>query len=156
NSLDLTTAGFDTDVDVTGGAGDDTIDAGASGMFDLTKGGNDTVVATGKFDLSRFGATFTAADSVSGGQVEIEGNYAGKHALTLGANTLNDVATLSLLGAFKYDITENNGNLSAGAHMSVDGFATSGLVFDGSAETDGTFDLSGSQFADVLKGGAQD
>lgn len=146
-------------IHVDAGRGNDTITGtslvidplGGAPVVDISNGGNDTVVN----GISVYaGAAFTAADSITHGRLELEGNYAGAHKLVLGANSLHDVNELLLLGAHSYDITMNDGNLSAGHNLLVGANGTR-LVFDGSAETDGTFHVSDTAGNDVIAGGAQ-
>ncbi|HEY1630341.1 MAG TPA: calcium-binding protein [Rhizomicrobium sp.] len=129
-------------------------------LFNLVGGGDDTVSGNDGADKFSFGATFTAADTVDGGagndRVILDGDYP---SLTLGATTLTSVEYLVLTNGHDYDITMNDANVASGAGLAVQaqtlaaGFS---LHFDGSAETDGFFHVSGGKGADTLIGGAGD
>jgi len=94
---------------------------------------------------------FSAADKINGGAgtdtLSLQGNYG---ALNFNADTISNIEKLKLNGGVSggttYNITENDGNLLAGQTLSVtaSGFtALDSLVFDGSAETNGTFSFTG-------------
>ncbi len=129
--------------------------------FDLSQGGNDTVDGGDGDDGFFFGAAFTAADRVDGGngtndQIGLQGNYAGANALTLGLSTLSRVEVISVLPGFSYDITLNNANTPAGQRLSIFGTSlgpTDNLTVNASAETDGTVRIYGGLGVDTLTGG---
>ncbi|HEX8217147.1 MAG TPA: M10 family metallopeptidase C-terminal domain-containing protein, partial [Allosphingosinicella sp.] len=117
-------------------------------------------------DAFYFGAAYTAADVVDGGagrdQVALQGNYA----LNLGGMT--GVEDLILLtgtdtrfgdpgtSLYNYAITSLDSNVAAGATLLVDGtqlVAGESFTFNGSAETNGKFILSGGDGIDTLTGG---
>jgi len=146
---------------IPGTSGDDTLD-GTSGAdrFDLEAGGDDTAFGRKGFDNFFFGAEFTAADHVDGGQsgdtVWLDGDY--RHRLVLGADTLHDVETILVLAGYSYNLATDDANVGAGTTLRADGDGLSiadRLKFDGSAETDGDFVLAGGAGDDVLVGGAQ-
>ena len=153
---------------ITGGAGDDVIIGGQDGdLIDLSYGGNDTVTLGSTLDIFPnevdMGAALTAADHIDGSAgfdiMDLEGDYTGAHAVTFDATTIIDVEVLEFGAGFSYDLTSNDGNLSAGSIMEIDGsFLGVGdsLKFDGSAETDGSFFMNDGLGNDVLKGGAGD
>jgi Ca2+-binding RTX toxin-like protein len=139
--------------DFTGTSGRDT--------FQMGQGGNDTVDAGGGDDLIIFGAAFTAQDSVNGGAggdtLVLNGDYTGAHAVTMLATTLTNVETITLTTGHSYDLVTSDPNVAAGEELNVIGAALSGsntLTFDGSAETDGYFRITGGYGNDVLTGGA--
>ncbi len=142
------------------GAGNDTLTGGANAdTFALSTGGNDTVQGGGGNDTFTFGASLTAADTVDGGAgsdtVVLNGDYSS--GLTLGAATLANVETLSLAEAgAAYSITTNDANVAAGQTLVVDasGLTASALTFNGAAETDGAFAITGGSANDALTGGA--
>ena len=150
---------------VTGNNGDD--------LFRLQDGGNDTAYGGDGNDGFYFGAAFTAADHVDGGagandQVAIQGDYI----LTLGATTLTGVETLALLshsnatfgggsaGPFTYYIEMNDANVVAGQNFTVNANSLEAgevFVFNGSAETDGTFRIyAGFGHVDLTGGAGSD
>jgi Ca2+-binding RTX toxin-like protein len=164
---------------VIGGGGNDVITTGNGPDFvDASLGGNDTINLGGDAndplengDFVYFGAAFTSNDQVNGGDpanignaaIQLSGNYA--------ANTVLKATTIQNIGAivvatgshqtasFSYFLTENDANLGAGQNMVVTGnslVAGETLRFDGSAETDGSFNMTGGLGNDVLIGGAGD
>ncbi|MGH6871065.1 MAG: beta strand repeat-containing protein, partial [Rhizomicrobium sp.] len=142
------------------GAGDDALTGSAGAdSFDLTHGGNDTVHGGGGNDSFVLGATLTAADAIDGGSgsdsVSLNGNYSA--GLTLGAGTLTNVETLTLLqSGSAYSLATNDGTVAASAVLTVDASAlTSALTFNGGAETDGSFAITAGTGNDTLTGGAQ-
>jgi Ca2+-binding RTX toxin-like protein len=128
-----------------GGAGVDSLTGGAGGdvfIFDSGRfGQGDTIVGGAGFDTLQFQSNFTtvfAAGSFSG----IE-----KIALVAGRST----------PLFNYNLTMADANVAAGQALVVDGAtlrATETLTFDGSAETNGTFAVTGGAGNDSLIGGA--
>ncbi|HEX8365143.1 MAG TPA: calcium-binding protein [Allosphingosinicella sp.] len=148
---------------VTGGAGRDVVY--------LQQGGNDRVSGLAGNDTFFYGATFTAADAVSGGD-GIDGLILqGAYTLTLGTGStanVTGVETISLAPGhftdwgdtagnfYDYSFTTLNGNVAAGAVLKFNGFylrAGEDFTFNGTAETDGKFILLGGQGVDNLTGG---
>ncbi|HTQ15109.1 MAG TPA: calcium-binding protein [Rhizomicrobium sp.] len=144
------------------GSGNDKLTGGAQAdTFTMTNGGDDTVSGGGGNDNFYFDKTFTAADSVDGGSgndtLVLQGEYTGSHAVVMGADTLTNVETIELSAGFNYDLTTNDATVASGQRLVVDGTALkygNTLIFDGSAETDGTFLLRGGAGNDFLVGGA--
>jgi Ca2+-binding RTX toxin-like protein len=115
---------------LNGGAGDDT--------FNLDK----------NFDA--------ATDKVDGGTgfdvINLTGGSAAD--LTMGATSIVNVERIVLANGASYTITMNDGNVAAGQTLQVDASATEGfLVFNGQAERDGSFSVTGGSSNDVLTGG---
>ena len=147
------------------GAGDDALTGGAQAdTFDISGGGNDTIHGNGGDDIVLATGTgaFTAADTIDGGTgndtLELGGDYAGAHALTLGATTLTSVEQITLDGGDSYDLTTNDANVANLQSLTVDAsslLATDSLTFNGAAETDGSFSITDGAGNDVLTGGAQ-
>ena len=133
-------------VDLTGGAGSDGFFFGEGGRFDPT-------------------------DRVDGGsgrddQLGLRGNYASQ--VVFEADTIHNVDTIAVLTAhgvagaeapaYSYNLKPDDGNLAAGDKLTVPAVllaADEHLTFDGSAETDGHFDLRGGAGTDTLIGGHQ-
>jgi Ca2+-binding RTX toxin-like protein len=139
------TAGNDT---FTGTSGDDT--------FDLQQGGKDTASGLGGDDVFNLGAQLAANDQLDGGaghdQLYLDGTYA----LTLDATTIVNIETIILTSGHNYDLTTNEGNVAAGETLTIDASALGAgnqFVFNGIAERDGSFDLTGGAGDDVLAGG---
>ncbi len=156
-----------------GGAGNDVLsgndyepDLGAAltDTFDLTHGGNDTVhVGYNVANILDFGASFTAADSVSGGNsglngrvtIVLDGDYTGTHAVDFGPTTVVNVDTIQVDAGHSYVLSSNNANLGHGQHTLIDASALgsgNSISFDGSAQTAGVFDFTGGAGNDVFIG----
>jgi hypothetical protein len=134
---------------IKGTSGDDNL-TGTSGndSFNLSQGGNDTVHGLGGNDVFSFGATFTAADSIDGGDgndvVKLDGDYSA--GVTLGATTLVNVESIDLAAGFSYKLTTADATVAAGQSLTVDGSALAAgqtLFFDGSQETNGSLAVHG-------------
>ncbi len=139
--------------------GNDTL-TGTSGAdtFTVAKGGEDTVSGLGGNDVVSMYGTFDAGDRIDGGdgsdQLWLRGDYSA--GVTLTDATLTNVERIALGVGDSYTLTTSDGNVTAGATLTVDGSklgAGNVLDFDGSAETDGHFDLIAGAGNDVLKGG---
>ncbi|HEX3675679.1 MAG TPA: calcium-binding protein [Rhizomicrobium sp.] len=141
---------------IRGGAGNDTLTGGAQAdTFNLLTGGNDKVHGGGGDDTIAMGATLTAADCLDGGAgndtVTLNGDYSA--GVVFGATTLTNVETLSLAAGHSYNLTTNDANVAAGATLTVDGSAlgaSDSLVFNGAAETDGKFAITGGAGDDFI------
>jgi Ca2+-binding RTX toxin-like protein len=151
-----TVAGNALDNLMTMGSGNDVVD--------LSSGGNDTANGGGGNDYVYFGAAFTAADTVVGGAGTDTVGLLGNYNLTLGANTLSGVETLSLLSGtaaggtehVTYSITTVDSNVPAGGTLTVFArglLADETLLFDGHAETDGKLSVYGGAGNDIFAGG---
>jgi Ca2+-binding RTX toxin-like protein len=120
--------------------------------------------------LFRGTGNWSASDSVVGGagidQLGLRGNYAGANAVVMGATQISGIEVLALMsgtdtrfgaaiGDARYDVTMHDGNLAAGARMTVDATflrTAETLLFNGSAESDGSFRIFGGQAADIITG----
>lgn len=129
-TLDLDFWGVSSRLSVLGGAGDDTIVAGSSlraSLFLDFGAGSDTLV----FDANTN--------------------------ITLGANTLASLETMRFENTgSSYVVRTADGNVAAGQTLTIDGSALDAsdkLTFDGSAEADGHFAITGGSAADTLTGG---
>ena len=144
---------FDTgagDDILTGGAGNDTFRPGA---------GNDTIHGGGGDDTINMGANLTAADVIDGGSgtdtILLDGDYSA--GITFGATTVTNVETIYLTPGNDYTLTTNDATVAAGQTLTIlaPGLgAGDKLVFDGSAETDGSFIIHAGAGNDILTGGA--
>lgn len=141
---------------LTGGKGNDFFDGWAGNdTFNLSKGGNDTVEGDTGTDTISAGAALTAADSIDGGTgtdtVNLSGNYGS--GVTFGATTLTNVENLILAAGHNYKLTTNDATVASGATLTVDAHAlgaSNTLTFNASAETDGSFDITGGKGNDVV------
>lgn len=145
---------------IKGGSGNDTLDGGA-GSNNITPGlGNDTVISGSGNDIFSFAAVagLTSVDSVDGGSgtdtVALTGNTAFTAANDFDAVKNIEAITLSNTNT-DVSITTKDTLVSASAALTLTNAANSGvLTFNGSAETDGTFTVSGGTGNDVITGGA--
>ena len=119
---------------INGFAGDDIIFA--------QQGGDDVINAGAGEDGILFGAVFTAADQVDGGDgtdgIVLTGDYSA--GLTLAATTIANIEVFIFDPGFNYRLTMNDANVVAGQLLVVDASllgAANSLHFDASAETDG-------------------
>jgi len=131
------------------------------------RGGADIVHGRGGDDLFYFGSAFQL-DAVDGGagqdQVLLQGDYSQVHALSMvGVETVillsgSDTTYGDLGGNFySYNLNARDVVVGVGQQLRIDGSAlTTGenLTFNGTAETDGRFELIGGGGNDNLNGGA--
>lgn len=146
---------------INGTSGDDVLTgtAGAD-VFQLAQGGNDTASGLDANDTFVMGATLTAADTLDGGAgndiVLLNGNYA--TGLILGASTLTGIERINLAAGHSYNLTTNDANVATGQSLTINGGAlgaADSFTFDGSAESGGSFTISGGAGSDNLTGGAR-
>jgi hypothetical protein len=118
-----------------------------------------TVTGDDANDVASFSRqTFTANDSFDGGggtdTLVLGGDYSA--GLTFGTFGLVDVERVTLLAGHSYNLTTTDANVRAGHFLTVNGGglgALDSLDFDGSAETNGRFRMTGGAGADTLTGG---
>jgi Ca2+-binding RTX toxin-like protein len=142
---------------IIGGAGNDTIDGGL-GADSITAGaGDDSLLGGAGNDTFVLGVHLTSADTISGeghsdtltftdanGAADDLNNVTGIETIILGNTTTNVV------------VTTVNAMLIAGTSLTVDGTAltTGTLTWNGSAETNATFSITGGDAADTIIGGS--
>jgi hypothetical protein len=144
------------------GAGNDQLTAGGGNdVVDLRKGGNDAATLEDGDDKAMLGASLTAADKIKGGAgtdtVTISGNYGGA-GLTFTDTTMTGVEILTLGAGFDYTLKTASATVAKDVFLTVKGGSLGTgdvLKFDGSAETNGRFDIQGGKAADLLTGGSQ-
>lgn len=139
---------------------DDFTGTAKADTFDLTKGGDDKASGGNGNDKFVFGAAFTAADHINGGAgndtLSLNGDYSTR--VTFAASTMVGVETITLAAGHDYNLKTNNANVASGASLKVNGSALGAgdvLTFDGSKETNGTFNLIGGAGNDLLTGGVK-
>jgi Ca2+-binding RTX toxin-like protein len=144
----------------TGTAGNDQFAGTAdSDVFNMDQGGNDKVNGKAGLDEFFFGNTFDALDSVRGG-TELDRLYLGGDAYTgfvVTGAMVKEVEQIHLAAGNNYKIATANSLVPAGEIVFFNGYAIDAahkFNFDGSAETDGRFQLSGGYGDDKLAGGA--
>ena len=143
-----------------GGSGTSTFAGGAmADTFDLTRGGNHTARGNGGNDSFSLGAGLKSSDVIDGGggkdTISLDGDYSG--GLTLKPTTLVNVEIMTLAAGHNYKLTSDNATVVAGQSLAVDASALAymnSVSFNGAAETDGKFVLTGGAGADTLIGGA--
>ena len=113
--------------------------------------GNDTFTMRSALDQ---------ADSIDGGAgsndvLNLEGCM-----VVFNATTITNVEAIHLADNFSYDLTTADGTVAAGETLTIDGgdmgAPTQKLIFHGSAELDGRFEVIDGAGDDILFGGAQD
>ncbi|HEX3810007.1 MAG TPA: hypothetical protein VHW02_09950 [Rhizomicrobium sp.] len=137
--------------DIIGGKGNDVLADGAQAdTFTLTAGGNDTANGGAGNDTFNLAAALTAADKINGGVgadvLNLNGTYTGAHALAFGAKTVVGVDKMVLAAGHSYALTTADATVPSGANLIIDASAlgaSNGLAFNGSAETDGHFEVTG-------------
>ncbi|WP_167737323.1 beta strand repeat-containing protein [Sphingomonas parva] len=157
---------------LNGTAVGDTVMAGGGADFVWAQlGGNDGVWGEAGDDRAYFGAAWTLADSFDGGSgtdvLILQGNY--NLAGDLGVITAIEKIRLisgsqiefgDLAGnTYTYSMTSHDNDVAAGQRLVVEGItlgASEVLFFDGTAETDGYFQVLGGAANDILFGGAGD
>ncbi len=143
--------------------------AASVNWFWLQAGGSDTATGSAGADAFLMGANMDAGDVLTGGagsdQVGLQGNYAN---LTLSATSLSGIETLAILpgndtrygdqgGNFSYNLTLHDGNVAAGAQLSINASTLrvgENLTVNGSAETNGSFVFWGGAGTDIFTGAA--
>jgi Ca2+-binding RTX toxin-like protein len=139
-------------------------------VIDLSGRGDDTVFAGGGRDVIAFTSRFNSRDEIDGGggtdTLELDGDYSG--GVNFRSHTIRKVEIMALGAGHDYELTTHSRSVDAGATLTVDAGNLNGgdfLIFDGSAETDGSFSviggrgddaITGGAFADTLSGGAGD
>lgn len=138
---------------VEGGDGNDTL-MGTNGAADLIGGaGNDTLITD----------NFNAADTMDGGtgnDILYFSNISDPGVTTFAPTTMVSVETLLLERVFANGIKTDDANVAAGATLTV-GFSSDNswvsagaVTFDGSAETNGNFNITTLEGYDAITGGA--
>ncbi|HEY2069813.1 MAG TPA: calcium-binding protein [Rhizomicrobium sp.] len=145
----------------TGTAGDDTLTGtSAADTFDLRQGGNDTASGLGGNDLFVFGGTFTAADSIDGGDgndvLRLDGDYSA--GVTFTASTMTSVETIQVNAGNDYTLTLVDANVAPTGTLTVTA-STLGvndvLSLDASGLTSGGLvSVTAGDGNDVLLGGS--
>ncbi|MCW5733392.1 MAG: calcium-binding protein [Enhydrobacter sp.] len=145
-----------------GGAGNDVFTGGAGDdYFDAHNGGNDSFFGGAGNDTVNFFDSYTTGDFVDGGAGSDAVGFTGDFSagLTLSAAQMQNVESISVGDDFSYKFKTTDDLVAAGATLAVSGFwigAGHSLTFDGQAEADGRFELTGGAGNDVLTGGKLD
>jgi predicted extracellular nuclease len=133
--------------------------------------GTDNLTGGSNTDVFLFGASgqWGSSDIVNGGggtdQLALRGDYS----IVFGAGQLVSIEQMVLVSAhdtrfgalggnYDYNLTMNNGNVPGATQFTLDATSlrpTETLVFNGSAESDGSFRIFGGQGADTITGSQQ-
>lgn len=145
---------------IIGTAGDDDFD-GTIGddEFDMDQGGDDIVHGLEGNDLFSYGAAFDRHDRVVGGDGIDSLLLSGEYDVTFAKSTMRGVEQIAFDDGFDYQITLNDANVAAGDTLIINGSMLTGasdLTFNGGAETDGRFVVTGGTFSDTITTGAGD
>jgi Ca2+-binding RTX toxin-like protein len=142
--------------------------------------GTDNLIGGQQSDRFFFGADgrFAAGDKVDGqggtdDQFALQGDYSESRAVVFAADVMKSIEKLIFLSAgnspfgagsadgFDYDITMHDANVLAGERLIVqanrlvsNGTLDETLIFNGGAETDGSFNIFGGEGGDTIIGGA--
>ncbi|HEY0414113.1 MAG TPA: cadherin domain-containing protein [Allosphingosinicella sp.] len=123
---------------------------GGMGTDNLTGGaGGDTF----EFDDNRWQAGDKVAGGVGTDILKLYGNYT----VTFAADAMTSIEKLVVAANRTYNLTTNDANVAAGKTLIVDATAlaaANSLTFNGAAETDGAFNVTGGAGNDVITGGA--
>jgi len=144
---------------VNSGAGNDNITTGAGDDIVRTDAGVDTVHAGGGADTINVNAFLTAADTIDGGTgtdiLYLDGDYSAGVVFT--ATTVTNIEQFTLADGNSYNFTTDDATVASGQVLTIRGNALDSgdtLTFDGSAETNGSFDITAGDGNDTLIGGA--
>jgi hypothetical protein len=159
-TLDISAIKYGTPPTVIGGAGDDDILGAKDGTIDLSEGGNDTADLQGGTAI--MGAALTTGDVLTHvGTLVLDGNYDTDDGTALDLTLANvhgvsGGATAILDGGDIYEITVSSATVIS--NVQIESGQTTGLFFDGTAETTKSFsfDLSDSGHATIWGGGGND
>jgi hypothetical protein len=139
------------------GKGVATLTGGAQAdSFDMTRTTSTyTVSGGGGNDTFSVGVNFNGSDTINGGAGSDTVNFNGNIGLSL--SSVTNVETLTFSAGFNYSLTTADATVASGATLKVDASAliSTGLTFNGSGETDGSFAFLGGAGNDVLVGGAK-
>lgn len=149
--------------DYQGTAGDDDITGTTGGdLFDMSQGGDDTVFGNGGHDVIYFGAALTAADQIDGGTtgghnrleatLVLNGDYSA--GLVFAATTMVNIERILLEKGHDYNLTLDDANVSTELKVHAKLAGSDSLTFDGSAETNGRYDITSTAGHSIIIGGA--
>lgn len=176
-TLNAATVGFGEALTIDGGALDtnDIMNIDASGLtdgrvlmiggagsntFTLSQTGQDIVRGGTGGNTFNAGANLEATDRLSGeigndNILNLSGDYSDR--LEFESRTIRNIETISLAAGHTYNLATADGNVAAGATLSIGGVslgATDRLIFDGSKESNGRFIIVSGAGNDVITGGA--
>ena len=133
--------------------------AGTSEIVSLALHGSDVVTGGAGNETFDVGATLSATDQINGGSgtntVKLDGDYSG--GLIFSASTMVNVEKIVIAAGHSYSLTTADATVAAGQTLTVNASALRAgdvLTFNGGHETNGRFVLAGGAGNDVLTGGA--
>ena len=146
---------------IKGTSGNDSLSGtGGNDIFNMAQGGTDSVEGGAGNDSFHFGATFDMTDTISGGIgndiLVLTGDYSGAHQLSFTSNSLTSVEAIQVSAGHSYNLTTTELNVSAGVTMKVDASALGAadvFTFNGEAETNGNFTITGGAGNDTIRDG---
>jgi Ca2+-binding RTX toxin-like protein len=150
---------------ITMGNGGDLIVLADPTNYTAADAGADTVSAGGGNDFLFFGGSFTNADKVDGGAGADTVGLLGNYTITFDADDLVSIEKLAgyssgdAANPYSYNFTTVDANVAAGQKLTVVALSLQvgeHLTFNGAAETDGSFNVSGGRDADTITTGAGD
>lgn len=143
--------------DIQSGTGNDSITGGDKADTIIAKlGGNDTIVAGKGDDIIGMGDSMTASDKIDGGDGNDILYVKDTDGTTTTLNQVTNVETI-IFGDSETNVTTDTDLVASGKTLNVDAsrITTSTLTWDGSAETNGSFNITGSSNDDSITGGAK-
>jgi Ca2+-binding RTX toxin-like protein len=144
-----------------GAFNDNLLGGGKADSFDLSLGGNDSAFGAESNDTFNLGAALNAADAINGGNggadvVNLSGNYSA--GVIFGSGTMTNVETLNLAAGSSYNLTTHANTVASNKILNVNASALvagNSLIFNGAAEDNGSFSITGGLGNDTLIGGAK-
>ncbi|HEY4115392.1 MAG TPA: calcium-binding protein [Rhizomicrobium sp.] len=118
--------------------------------------GNDTILLQSA-NAALYGDAFTAKDTIDGGAGYDTVSLIGAANVTFTATTMINVERIVMSDGFSYHLNTNDATVAAGQNLEVDASSLTSaysLIFNGGAETNGTFNIEGGDGKDNITGGA--
>ena len=118
--------------------------------------GNDTIEGNAGEDTFVLGTNLTSADTIDGGEGADDLQFTDSGLATSDLDRVTNIETVTL-GDAATSVTTKDSLVAGGQTLTVNTFNLSGtnsLIWDGSAEADGSFNITGSDQADTVTGGA--
>ncbi|HEY2071922.1 MAG TPA: hypothetical protein VGG48_20365 [Rhizomicrobium sp.] len=160
DALTVDGSAMSTPIEFVGGEGTNAFTGNDAGdIFNLRKGGTD-IVHGGAGDDRIYSAGITGSDVFDGGggdnRLHVVGTSGSTDTAMLGADAFGNLERVVFTGG-NFDITTNDANVPGGTILYVNPslmLSSQSFRFDGSAETDGAFNIHLGQETDTIIGGA--
>ncbi|MBD9446917.1 DUF5801 repeats-in-toxin domain-containing protein [Rhizobium sp. RHZ01] len=146
----------DGSFNITGGAGSDTITGGARDDIITSGAGNDTLAGGDGNDKFVLAGNLTNADTINGGAGNDTLTFTDSNGATNDLDKVTNIETITL-GAATTNVTTVDTLVASGATLKVDGSALTSsqtLTWNGAAETNGAFNITGGAGNDSITGGS--